>query len=133
MILALARALRRDSRGNVSEFALTLPIWLVMIFAVFNIGRFFVARAGIQNGLGEAARAATLWPRQSDEALQTAFENGVFGLGANEMPELDLSTGSQNGQAYVDISVEYEPGFNLLFIDVSPIELEYTRRAYRPS
>lgn len=133
MILALARALRRDSRGNVSEFALTLPIWLVMIFAVFNIGRFFVARAGIQNGLGEAARAATLWPRKTNAELQAAFNRGAFGLGDNATPSLSFATGTANGQAYVDLGVTYNPGFNLLFIQVAPVTLTYSRRAFRPS
>lgn len=133
MILRLARALRRDRRGNVSEFALTLPIWIVMVFAVFNIGRFFVARAGIQNGLGEAARAATLWPRQSNDDLQAAFNDGVFGLGAKEVPTLSFSTGTSDGQAYVDLGVTYNPGFSLLFIEVSPVTLTYTRRAFRPT
>jgi Flp pilus assembly protein TadG len=133
MILKIARALTRDRRGNTSEFALTLPLWIIMIFAVFNIGRFFVARAGIQNGLGEAARAATLWPLKTNTELQTAFNNGAFGLGSNATPTLSFSTGTSNGQSYVDLSVTYQTGFTLLFIDVNPVTLRYTRRAYRPT
>jgi Flp pilus assembly protein TadG len=133
MILKIARALARDRRGNTTEFALTLPIWIIMIFAVFNIGRFFVARAGIQNGLGAAARAATIWPRKSNGDLQTAFNNAVFGLGGNATPTLSISSGTSNGQSYVDLSVTYNPGFSLLFIDVNPVTLNYTRRAYRPT
>lgn len=133
MILRLARALHRDRRGNVSEFALTLPIWIITIFAVLNIGRFFLARAGIQNGLGEAARAATLWPLRSEDDLQEAFENGTFGVNDEELPELDFDTGTANGQAYIDISVSYDPEISLLFIDVAPVTLNYRRRAFRPS
>jgi len=133
MILRIARALAGNRRGNVSEFALTLPVWLLMIFLVFNIGRFFLARAGIQNGLGEAARAATLWPRQSNQALQAAFARGAFGLRANAVPTLSFTPGTSDGQAYVDLGVSYDPQFSLLFIEVSPITLTYTRRAFRPS
>lgn len=133
MILRIARALRHDRRGNVAEFALTVPVWLIMIFLVFNLGRFFLARAGIQNGLGEAARAATLWPRKSDSDLRTAFANGLFGVSASEAPELEIDTGTSNGQAYVDLTVTYDPEFSLMFIDVSPVTLSYSRRAFRPT
>lgn len=133
MILRLARALARNRRGSATEFALTLPIWVITILAVVNIGRFFVARAGIQNGLGEAARVATLWPRQSEDQIRTAFANGTFGLSSSEAPELDFSTGTANGQAYIDLAVEYEPQFYLMFVQISPVTLNYSRRAFRPA
>jgi len=133
MILRIARALARSRAGSASEFALTLPIWVITIFAVINIGRFFVARAGIQNGLGEAARVATLWPRKTDDEIRAAFTTGTFGLGSNEAPALEFATGTANGQAYVDLEVEYEPHFNLMFVDVSPVTLNYSRRAFRPT
>jgi Flp pilus assembly protein TadG len=133
MILRIARALSRSRAGSASEFALTLPVWLITILAVVNIGRFFVARAGIQNGMGEAARIATLWPRKSDAEIRAAFTNGTFGLTSSEAPELDLATGTANGQAYVDLDVEYEPQFYLMFVEISPVTLNYSRRAFRPT
>lgn len=133
MILRIARALARSRAGNASEFALTLPIWVITILAVVNIGRFFVARAGIQNGLGEAARVATLWPRQTEEQIRTAFTNGTFGLSSSEAPALEFATGTANGQAYVDLEVEYEPQFYLMFVNISPVTLNYSRRAFRPT
>ncbi len=133
MIGRIARALSRSRSGSASEFALTLPIWVITVFAVVNIGRFFVVRAGLQNAMGEAARVATLWPRKTETEIRTAFENGLFGLTTNEAPELDLETGTANGQAYVDLEVEYEPQFYLLFVNISPVTLNYSRRAFRPT
>ena len=77
MIAAIARRLqplRRDRRGaSAAEFGLTLPLWIILIFAVFNIGRFYWARAGLQNGLGEAARTATLWPSRDVATIRSSF------------------------------------------------------------
>ncbi len=133
MILRIARRLARDRRGNVSEFLLTIPLWIILVFAVLNIGRFFFARAGIQNGLGEAARVATLWPAKTSDDIEAAFTAGAFGLTSSEEPDIDISTGTANGQSYVEIEVEYDPEFFLLFIPVQPVTLSYTRRAYRPT
>jgi Flp pilus assembly protein TadG len=133
MILRLARALMRDRSGSAAEFALTLPVWIIIIFAVLNTGRFFVARAGIQNGLGEAARVATLWPAKDQATMRAAFNAGTFGLSSSEAPDLDFATGTANGQAYVDLTVTYDPQFFLMFIPVSPVTLTYTRRAFRPA
>ena len=133
MIARIARALMRDRSGSAAEFALTLPVWIIIIFAVLNTGRFFVARAGIQNGLGEAARVATLWPAKDQATMRAAFNAGTFGLSSSEAPDLDFATGTANGQAYVDLTVTYDPQFFLMFIPVSPVTLTYTRRAFRPA
>lgn len=126
--------LRRDRRGaTLSEFALTLPIWLILVFGVFNVGRFYWARAGILNGLGDAARAATLFPRRDDATLRAVFNNRLFGITASETPNLTLTPGTANGQAFIDLTVTYDPEFFLLGVTVEPVTLTYTRRAFRPS
>lgn len=134
MIARLARRLSRNRRGaTAAEFALTLPIWLVLIFAVLNIGRFYWARAGLHNGLGEAARVATLWPLRDQAAITAAFNDRTFGLTGSEAPTLSYATGTANGQNFIDITVTYNPQFYLLFVPVQPITLTYSRRAFRPS
>ncbi|MEN9932915.1 MAG: hypothetical protein RIS17_1488 [Pseudomonadota bacterium] len=133
MILAIARRLRRDRRGaTLAEFSLTLPLWLTLIFAVLNLGRFYWARAGLQNGLGEAARTATLWPARDDATIQASFNDRLFGLTASEAPTLAITPGVDNGRNFVDLTVTYDPEFFLLFVPVQPVTLTYTRRAWRP-
>lgn len=132
MILAIARRLRRDRRGaTMAEFSLTLPLWLILIFAFLNIGRFYWARAGLQNGLGEAARTATLWPARDNATILSSFNDRVFGLSSTEAPTLTITPGISNGRNYVDLVVTYNPQFYLLFIPVTPVTLTYTRRAIR--
>lgn len=136
MIAAISRLLqplRRDSRGAMAaQLSLTLPLWIMLIFSVFNISRFYWARAGLQNGLGEAARTATLWPLRTNAVLRTAFEDTMFGITSSEKPTLTFVTGTSNGQNFIDIRVVYNPKFYLLFIGVQPVTLTYSRRAFRP-
>ena len=135
MIAAIARRLqplRRDRRGaSAAEFGLTLPLWIILIFAALNIGRFYWARAGLQNGLGEAARTATLWPSRDVATIRSSFNARTFGLTATEAPRLTITPGTANGRNFVDLQVTYNPQFFLLFVPVAPVTLTYSRRAYR--
>lgn len=124
--------LRSDRRGaTLAEFSLTLPLWIILIFAVFNISRFYWARAGLQNGLGEAARTATLWPARSNAVLRAAFDDTMFGMTSTEAPTLTFTPGTVGGQTFVDITVTYNPKFYLVLVPVQPITLTYSRRAFR--
>jgi Flp pilus assembly protein TadG len=133
LALAPFQRLAGDRRGsNAAEFALTLPVFAMLIFSLFGISRVYYGRAGVLNGLGEAARVATLWPARSQSDITNAFNQRAFGLGSDAAP-LSFTTGISNGQNFVDIRVSYTPTINLFLIQVTPITLTYTRRAYRPT
>ena len=59
--MTLHHLLRRCQRGAaVIEFALTVPILVLIIYGIFQVGLLFQANAGMQHALGEGARYATL-------------------------------------------------------------------------
>lgn len=131
---APARLLKGDRSGaTAAEFALTLPVWAMLIFGFFTMSRVYFGRAGVLNGLGEAARVATLWPMRPVSDMQAAFNQRTFGLIGSEAPVLTFADGAVNGQAYVDITVTYTPQIDLLFTTVTPVTLTYQRRAFRPT
>jgi hypothetical protein len=41
--------------------------------------------------------------------------------------------GINNGQNFVDLTVTFTPQIDLFLIEVEPVTLTYTRRAFRPS
>jgi Flp pilus assembly protein TadG len=131
---APARLLKGDRSGaTAAEFALTLPIWAMLIFGFFTMSRVYFGRAGVLNGMGEAARVATLWPRRTAADMQAAFNQRTFGLIGSEQPTVTFVDGSTNGQDFVDITVTYTPEIDLLIGSVTPITLTYQRRAFRPA
>lgn len=131
MIGSLHRIARNRSGATAAEFALTLPLFLAFVFVFFGIGAVYWANAGLRNAVGEGARVATLFPRRDNAAISNAVLAGSFGLG-NAMRDPTITPGTANGQDFVDISVTVSPRFDLFFIDVEPITLTETRRAYRP-
>jgi len=59
--MKLLRSLRRDERGvAVIEIAIVLPVLILFIYGIFQIGILYQANAGMQHALGEGARYATL-------------------------------------------------------------------------
>ncbi len=53
------RKLRRDSSGqSLVEFALVLPLLLLMFFGIFEFGRFYYTKITLQHAVREATRFA---------------------------------------------------------------------------
>lgn len=129
----MIRRLRLARSGaTAAEFALTLPVMTVLIFMMIQLGMAFWANAGLQNGIGAAARTATLWPARSDSEITASLNNSMFGVDASKLSAPVLVRGTTGTQNYVDITVSYQTSFNLIFFTVPGITFNHTRRAYIP-
>lgn len=124
----------RSSRqgATATEFALVIPFWILLLFLFANVGRIYMARAGVLNGLGTAAREATLWPRRSNQALIENFHANSFGLLPGEQPNLTITAGTAGSQDYVELTVRFTPQLLFAVVDWQPITLTFQRRAYQP-
>ncbi len=86
--MTLHNLLRRCQRGAAAiEFALVVPILVLFIYGIFQIGLLFQANAGMQHALGEGARYATLCiPTgtgcniHTDAEVVTRMSSKVFGM-----------------------------------------------------
>ena len=59
--MTLTNLLRTCQRGAATvEFAIAVPVLVVMLYGIFQVGLIFQANAGMQHALGEGARLATL-------------------------------------------------------------------------
>ena len=131
MIRALRLFRRSRSGATAAEFALVLPLFLMFVLVFFGVGALFWANAGLRHAVGEGARVATLFPRRSNAEIITTVRNNAFGLG-NTIGTPAITAGTANGQDFVDITVTVSPRFDLGLIQVEPVTLTETRRAYRP-
>ncbi len=60
------------------EFALILPLFVLFIIGVFDLGRAFFAYIAITNAAREGTRVATFWPGKTTIAdINTAAQNEV--------------------------------------------------------
>lgn len=123
---------RNDDRGAAAvEMALSLPILLLLIYGIFQIGVIMAASAGMQHALGEGARYATLFPTPSDTQITTRVSDKVFGMhvGAFGTPTVTTpaTTDCTNCR---DLAVNYTVTPNFLFFNGPAITLNRTKRVY---
>src|SRR5215207_9661180 len=96
------RSILRDQAGAAAvEFALAVPVLVVMIYGIFQIGVAFQASAGMQHALGEGARLATICQDPAadgtcsvatDDEIEAMISSKAFGTGVGEFSEPSVTT-----------------------------------------
>lgn len=138
--MILSRLLRKDQRGVAAvEMALALPVLVVMLYAIVQLGEVYRAMAGIQQALGQGARYATLClnPSTSGCSVPTGQEvhdkiiASVYGIGPGTFnantPTLQ-STGTTG--KYYDLQVTYTQPTSLLLFPGPTINVSRSKRVW---
>jgi Flp pilus assembly protein TadG len=122
-----------SDRGGASalEFALVMPLFILLLTGIFQTGMGFYANAGLRNGVETAARYAQIYPTPTDSQITTMLSSSTYGLNTALLGTPTLTHGTSNGQNYVDISATYNYPLNILFMPSTTIALNYSRRAYQ--
>jgi Flp pilus assembly protein TadG len=129
--MKLFRTLRRDERGAaVIETAFALPCLIIMVWMVVQLGLVFRAMSGIQHALGEGARLATLYPQPTDDAIHDKIEAAVYGIGPGDFTIEDPVPGSEDGSAYLDLTVSYTQQTDMLFLPGPTITVSRSKRVW---
>jgi Flp pilus assembly protein TadG len=128
----IRRKLRRDAEGSAAiEMAISLPILILFIYGIFQVGVVMAADAGMQHALGEGARLATLYPTPTDAAIKNKISAKVFGvyIGSFKTPTV-TDPGTAACSKCRDLAVSYEVTPNFLFFTGPKITLNRSKRVY---
>ena len=130
-MIRLLRKLRRDNRGAaVIEMAFALPALIMLMWLIVQLGLVFRAMSGIQHGLGEGARMATLYPKPADSAIQDKIEDAVYGIGPGNFTIATPVSGTADGATYLDLRVTYTQATDLLIIPGPDINVSRSKRVW---
>ena len=122
---------RLDDRGAaVIEMAFALPILIIMMWMIVQLGLVFRAMSGINHGLGEGARLATLYPQPTDDAIKTKISDAVYGIGPGSFEIEDPVAGVDMGANYLDHEVTYTQETDLLIIPGPTINVTRSKRVW---
>ncbi|MCF2513771.1 pilus assembly protein [Sphingomonas sp. G124] len=130
MMRLLARLRRNDRGAAVIETAFALPALIMMMWMLVQLGLVFRAMSGIQHGLGEGARTATLYPKPSDTVIQQKITDAVFGIGPGTFAIPTPTTGTSDGATYLDLKVTYTQPTDLLFLPGPTISVTRSKRVW---
>lgn len=123
--------LRKDEGGAaVIETAFALPILIMLIWMIVQLGLVFRAMSGIQHSLGEGARLATIWPVPDVDDIEEKMEQAVYGIGPGEFDVEPPVPGTDDGADFLDLKVTYSQETDLLFLPGPTVEVERTKRVW---
>ena len=129
--MKLQKDLRRNERGAaVIEMAAALPILIMLIWMVVQLGLVFRAMSGIQHALGEGARAATLWPVPDNDTIEAKMEEAVYGIGPGDFDIEPPVPGTADGSDYLDLEVTYSQKTDLIMIPGPTITVSRSKRVW---
>lgn len=130
----IGRRIKRSEHGSATvEMALTLPILLVMIYGIFQIGAIMAANAGMQHALGEGARYATIYPTPADNLIKARVQAKIFGTRVGSFTVSDPTTGyDSTGKIALTktLAVTYTVTPNFLFFSSPSITLNRSKVVY---
>lgn len=114
----------QPARGqSLVEFALVVPLFLLLLFGLFDLGRGVFAYNAIQNAAREAVRLAIV--DQNEDAITTEAQQHAIGLGLNDsnvgLSFLQPGTMTAPCLTPVAISCEVEILINYRFTPATPI------------
>jgi hypothetical protein len=134
----LRRLLQNREGATVVEMAFALPVLIVMIWMMVQLAQVYRAMSGIQHGLGEGARYATLCvnptttgcsaPSVTD--IQAKIDAAVYGIGPGTFAIPTPGTGTSGTSKYIDLKVTYTQPTNLLLLPGPTIEVSRQKRVW---
>ena len=133
----LHKLIRDRSGVSAIEFALAFPIFIQMIWMIFQAGFVFQAVSGMQHALGEGARYATIYPRPTKDAIKQRIYDRVYGTSgvgtftvADPTPGPNEMNGTATAATSLILSVKYEQATSLLIVPGPTISLTRTKQVW---
>jgi Flp pilus assembly protein TadG len=83
-----------DRGQSILEFAIVVPLFLLLLFALIDFSRLLFTYVSLANGAREMARVAAVSTNWSGTSAIAAFNNYTIIAGAQDAGTLTVSTGS---------------------------------------
>ena len=124
------RIKRNEDGAAVIEMAFALPILVLILWMIVQLGLAFRAMSGIQHALGEGARLATIWPSPATGTIETKMEAAVYGIGPGDFNVTPPVAGTEDGSDYLDLEVTYTQETDLLLFPGPTISVSRSKRVW---
>jgi len=137
--MTLRPELHEDEDGAAAiELAFALPILIMLIWMMVQLGEVFQAAAGMQHALGEGARYATLClnptnngcTTPSADAIADKMNDAVYGIGPGTFAITPPAKSVDGSASYYDLTVSYSQGTSLLFLPGPTISFSRSKRVW---
>lgn len=128
---AILGRFRRDRKGvGAVEFALILPLLILLIVGIAQMGIMYFAHSGLRNLVAEGARFAAISPRPTDAAIKARLNQGGYGLKAEKLGAPTVTYCNTCSPNYADIQMAYTVELDFIFWTTAPFQIQQTRRVF---
>lgn len=131
--MTMTNLLRRCQRGAAAiEFAIAVPVLVLCIYGIFQIGLLYEANAGMQHALGEGARLATLYDRSTtdkvptDDAIKAKMNAQLFGRNDGTFTVSD----PVQGTGFKTLTISYTRQMSFLLVPGPNVTLTRSKKVY---
>ncbi len=129
--LRVRGSLGSDRRGAaVIEMAFALPVLILLMWMIVQLGLVFRAMSGIQHGLGEGSRMATIFPKKTDQEIRDKIYAAVYGIGPGSFNVPTPTSGNADGANYLDLRVTYRQETDMLLFPGPTINVTRSKRVW---
>lgn len=122
--------LQNKSGASAIEFALVVPFLVCLLVGMAQMGRLYLAHAGLRNLVADSARFAGISPRPSDTAIKERLRSGGFGLDQAHLAEPIVTYGAEGGANWAMIDMRYSIQLDFVFWRPAPMQLVEQRRVF---
>lgn len=126
----IRRLVKSEEGAAVVEMAFALPCLIIMMWMLVQLGLVFRAMSGINHGLGEGARYATLYPQPSTAEIKSKITSTVYGIGPGNFDISAPVSGTEDGADYLDLEVTYSQDTDLLLLPGPTISVSRSKRVW---
>ena len=134
--MMIHRHIHKDEHGAAAvEFALAVPVLILVIWGIFQVGLLFEANSGMQHALGEGARLATIYDSSTSNHIPTDTSIKAMETAKLFGPKDGTFTVSDpvDGTGYKDLSIQYTRTMDFLFFTGPTVTLTRSKRVYTVS
>ncbi|MEO5578764.1 MAG: TadE/TadG family type IV pilus assembly protein [Sphingomicrobium sp.] len=130
MMRHLKKIRRNQDGAAVIEMAFALPALIVLMWMIVQLGLVFRAMSGIQHGLGEGSRMATLFPKPTNTAVQDKITDAVYGIGPGSFIITPPQAGTLDNANFLDLKVTYTQQTDMLLFPGPTISVSRSKRVW---
>ena len=124
MIMKLRKDLGSSRGQSTVEFALILPIFIVILFGIMEFGRMWETTNILTSAAREAARAAAVSTSGSYEGMYAAqrilYAGNIYGA------DINITGPDTNGDIMVTVNMQYKPLTGSIIPGIGSISLSRT-------
>ena len=125
--------LRSTGGSSTVDFAFALPVLVVMMIGIMQMGLTLHASGAMRHAVGEGIRLAKVDPTASQADIEAEVKDEMTALDLDKIVTLEVTRGTSNGVAFGRIRLQYRVDPVIQLLPVPAITLTEEKQAYIPA